>query len=344
VAGESPKTLLADAANRAGPETPTLAEKIIGLLHLPYFASCTVFSFLFSVVPLLLDLFLNPGGGNSGGALYIIVVFLLTLYFSASTGLMRLRIWEAEAGLSALLPDGEKGYHRIFGHTFSYRRQAMVILLFTVLAIPVIWQLHSFFGRVMASVNALYLIIMLGTVVFLYLSGVVALFRYGGEKLHFAPYRRDAHLGTRAIGNLSLSLASFYFLGLVMLIIFTAVTPYASLKSRYLLVIYGIMILAGLLLFFAPLFRVHVRMAEEKSRQHQAIEDQFDYSSHELKQPAENPLLNIQRLLSLDIAEHRLDDISTWPFDTTVLGKLSVILFSVIAALIARGLALPLKW
>jgi len=49
------------------------------------------------------------------------------------------------------------------------------------------------------------------------------------------------------------------------------------------------------------------------------------------------------KVLSLDIADRKLQTISTWPFDTSLLGKLTVIILSVIATLIARVLIIALQ-
>jgi hypothetical protein len=100
-----------------------------------------------------------------------------------------------------------------------------------------------------------------------------------------------------------------------------------------------VVFLLGLAMFVFALFRVHFRMAEEKTRQDLLIQRHFDCISHDLKsKEGEDPLANIQKLLSLDMADRKLQSISTWPFDTAVMGKLLVILLSVTAFLIGRAL------
>lgn len=168
----------------------------------------------------------------------------------------------------------------------------------------------------------------------------MGLYQLGGKSLKFKSFRENSKLGTRPIGSLCLSLSGAYFVGVILLILFSATSPNELYKIPYLKVIYAVLILVGLIMFFLPLYRVHLRMVEEKTRQELLIQRQFDVASHYLKSSEEeNPLDDIQRLLILEMADRKIQATSTWPFDTSLLGQLLVFLLSVIAALIAGYLA-----
>jgi hypothetical protein len=330
------------AAN-PGPEVPTLAEKFVKVLRLPYILGCIAWALIFLQIPVTLDTFLRSPRATTGqGMAYLIVIFILALYFPLSVRFVRARVLEAESKLIPLLPNGEADYHERFGQALSYRGQIIIIIVLALMAIPVDFQFESALSRFLVTLNAAYIVFMLGSLIWFNSGCVVGLYRLGRKPLKFSPFRQDPKMGTSPIGSISLSLALSYFAGIVILILFTAVTPYQSFKSSYLIIIYAVLISVGLVMFFLPLIRVHFRMAEEKVRQNLIIQGHFDSASYELKQEElGEPLLNIQKLLCLDMADRKLQAISTWPFDTALLGRLSLIIASVIATLVARGLMIP---
>ncbi len=50
---------------------------------------------------------------------------------------------------------------------------------------------------------------------------------------------------------------------------------------------------------------------------------------------AESSVARIEKILSLELAERRIDRIRTWPFDTEIIGTLTAIFLSVVATLLA---------
>jgi hypothetical protein len=333
-------------AGSVGPELPTLAEKFVRLLRLPYFWGCVVWALVLLEIPILLDRFLSnhdPLGGQE--ALYYLIVFIMSVYFPLSVRFVRARVLEAEAILTPLMPGGEEDYHEAFNGAISYRGQIITIGAIVLMAVYVIIQTNSLVYAVIISICAAYIAFMLGSLIWIYLGCIIGLYRLGGKPLKFKAFREDPKLGTKPIGLLSLSLAGAYFAGVVLLILFSAVSPNQLYKIPYLFVIYAVLILVGLAMFFLPLFKVHFRMAEEKTKQDLQIQRNFDCTSHDLKsKEGEDPLVSIRKLLSLDMADRKLQAISTWPFDTSLLGRLLTILLAVTAALIAKALPSIFGW
>ena len=343
---EIPRRNNRNRTGSVGPELPTLAEKFVKLLRLPYFWGCVVWALVFLEIPILLDKFLSSQSPLNGqDVLYYTIVFVMSVYFPLAVRFVRARVLEAEAIITPLMPGGEADYHQAFSGAISYRGQFITVGAIAVLAIYIISQTNTLVYTVMISVCAAYIAFMLGSLVWVYLGCIIGLYRLGGKPLKFRSFREDPKLGTKPIGLLSLSLVGAYFAGVVLLILFSAVSPSQLYKSSYLFAIYAVLIVIGLAMFFLPLFKVHFRMAEEKTRQDSLIQRNFDCSSHDLKSgDEENPLVSIRKLLSLDMADRKLQAISTWPFDTSLLGKLLTILLAVTAALIARALPSLFGW
>ena len=325
----------------AGPELTTLAEKFVRALRLPYVWGCVILALVFVEIPIILDMFFETPRLPILGPdiLYLIVVFLMSVYFPLSVRFARARVLEAEAKLTTLLPGGEADYHEAFGRAVSFRGQVLLIIAIAALAIYIIVQMETLIALIVISICAAYIAFMLGSLIWFNLGCIIGLYRLGGKSLKFKAFREDSKLGTRPIGSLSLSLSGAYFAGVVILILFSAVSTNPQYQIPYLWTVYAVLILVGLVMLFLPLFRVHFRMVEEKTRQDLLIQSRFDCVSHDLKSgEVEDPLANIQKLLSLGMADRKLQAVSAWPFDTTLLGKLLVILLSVTAALIARYL------
>ena len=324
----------------AGPELPTLAEKFVRVLRLPYLWGCVIWALVFVEIPVLVGKFSgDPEPIDATYIIYLMVLFLMSIYFPLSVRFARARVLEAEAKLTPLLPGGEADYHEAFGRTVSYRGQILASVAIALLAIYFIARPNSLIDRTVMSVCAVYIATMLGSLIWFNLRCIIGLYRLGGKALKFKAFREDSRLGTRPIGTLSLSLVGAYSVGVAILLLFSVFSPNKSFFNSYLLSVYTVIFLLGLAMFVLALFRVHFRMAEEKTRQDILIQRHFDRTSHDLKsREGDSPLVNIQKLLSLDLADRKLQSVSTWPFDTAVLGKLLVILLSVTAALIARAL------
>ena len=324
-----------------GPEQPTIAEKFVRLFHLPYFLGCIIWALVLLEIPILLERHFRPHEPISGqGILYLIVIFFMSVYFPLSVRYVRTKLLEAEPKISSVLPDGEADYHKTFGRAVSYLGQILVIIAILFMAIYVIVHTGSMTSRVINSICAVYIATMLGSLIWFNLGCIIGLYQLGGKSLKFKSFREDPKMGTRPMGSLCLSLSGAYFVGVILLILFSATSPNELYKIPYLKVIYAVLILVGLAMFFIPLYRVHLRMVEERNRQELLIQRQFDVTSNNLKSSGvENQLNNIQVLLSLVMADRKLQSTSTWPFDTSLLGQLFIFLLPVIAAAIATYVA-----
>jgi len=103
----------------------------------------------------------------------------------------------------------------------------------------------------------------------------------------------------------------------------------------------------GILFFFLPLNTIHKKMVDEKHREHKALGEQLtmavnrqDISSRSNMSPSLEDiteiLVNINRLLTIDVSKDEINSVPNWPFDIQILSKLSAIIFSVTTIIIAN--------
>ena len=62
------------------------------------------------------------------------------------------------------------------------------------------------------------------------------------------------------------------------------------------------------------------------------------FSDPEMTDDIQKTLAFLKNVLGLEAAEQKINAISTWPFDTTVLGKLAAIILSILVALTSKML------
>jgi len=148
------------------------------------------------------------------------------------------------------------------------------------------------------------------------------------------------------MGSLSLALAFTYFAGLGILALLPILMIPDSSSPFYTGLLF-VLTMLGILFFFLPLNTIHNKMVNEKRREHKALGEQLtmainrqDVSSRRemgssLEDIAEI-LVNINRLLTIDVSKDEINSVPNWPFDTQILSKLSAIIFSVTTIIIAN--------
>ncbi len=99
------------------------------------------------------------------------------------------------------------------------------------------------------------------TFVWTYFASIVGLARVCRHPLRLQPYHRDRLLGTRPLGQLSLSLAATFLIGLALSALWVA----TGNRSPFLFAIAMGVAIVGLVLFFLPLYAVHVQMRAHKA-------------------------------------------------------------------------------
>lgn len=355
---------------KLGPEIPTLAERFIGFFRIPYVVACVVVGLgIFGVFDTALTRYVQTNAvfdslayALSPGQLPAYAMFAYIFY---APHFMRTRLLKSEGPLSQLLPGQEDNFHKLFGRVAAIKPQLvawasfLALLVISINVVPPLIQSGTPQQSQTPTINvegvagqlldfweiAWLLVITLGfsSVVWTYFSLLRGIHKLGGEQLALRPPYVDSFLGLRPVGSLALSLAGAYFgfLGLILLLLWASPAPPTLGDIVGVGVLLCVLILLGLLTFFLPLRALHRVMLKRKMSERDMI-------AQELSRRAESSttadsLQETNRLLTLEMLDRKISSMATWPFDFQVLGKFTIIVLSVTAALIARAIALALR-
>lgn len=340
-------------------ETPTLLERLIAIVPLPYLPASLLIAALVSA-PARLAVRMLHGypfeeaiavsfAAGAPGATWqqlagLFLWFAITFYAVWVTRYMRLKVQAAKAKLAPLLPAGENTYRAIFARVSRDRPALLIGLVLAVsftaetlarlrtAASPVDWVYQA------AITPILYLIF--GTAIWMYVSATWSLYRLGQEPLKLKSPAEDEMLGARPMGSLSLALsfAGFGQIGLMTLILF--VSP---VLAEYQLVLIGMAVI-GVVMFFLPLNGVHRQMAAEKKCQEAALrrrvfhllESDPESGNAGTSEPLADTLAELRTVLALQTARPTVAAIPTWPVDTDMLRRLGAVAGSIIVAVITN--------
>gem|GEM_PF-2465522 len=356
-------SLTASAGALRGPESPTLAERLILAFRLPYAIGCLLVGFvLFGLLDVVFTMYVQTSNLSTALAAALtpssLLTDLLIAYAFYAPRYMRRKLVEAGRALSPLLPDRENEFRRIFSEVAAPRPQIVAWFLFLVALLvavnaaailgtgPSPFVFNAGPGSGLEFAASMYDILSLAvatlalsSVVWTFWSISIGIHRFGGVPLALRPYYEDAFLGLKPLGALSLSLALgyFVFIGLFLL----AVT--GSPSTPELADILGVggfltgLVLLGLVLFFLPLRRLHQRMLRQKQEESARLRPKLAPVFEE--GGGSHAAQDVGHLFRLEMMDRKVSAMAVWPYDVGILGRLSAITLSVVAILISRIIA-----
>ncbi len=161
------------------------------------------------------------------------------------------------------------------------------------------------------------------------------IYRIGRLELKLKHFSEDRSLGLNPLGRLSLRLTGFYVLFLAFEIVPDVLSALLTLPV---LSLYVVVIILAFALFFVPLLPMRRQLRREKSDLLARLAPRFvrlyqkvDSSSGGEVGPDEANELRVLEAMKRDV-----ERIHNWPFDTGVVVRLSVIVFSVTAIVLSR--------
>jgi len=319
-----------------GPERPTIGEQFIELFRLPYALGCAILALLgVTVIVLILPPFPSSQLSYGGPILY-----MLGVYSYYAPRYMRSRLLQMEKSMSPLLPKGETDFHEIFS-SVSKRKPQLAFLL-AIALVP--------FGSFLASPNfdipvvmyplvfgfSILLVVGNASAYWLYFISLLGIHKMGRLTIGFVPFYRDRTLGLRPVGSLAFSLAMSYFAfaGLILLLNLFAPNDPALWGFQ------ASTLLFGVAMFFLPMRRLHHRMLEQKRLEREKLDRELEEA---FARPGTDSPDDTRRILRLDIMKRELAATATWPYDVSILSKLTVISLSLTAILLSRIVAALLR-
>lgn len=321
---------------------------MIGYLHGPYAVWSILLAAILGVPGFIAARYADTGSLDQALSLfpldpasvatYNLANFGLALYALLGIRFMRARTIAAREELAPVLPDGT----RAVDDAFSSVTRVVPPLLLTPVLLAVSFaaypdQVQDITGPAYLALRILsfpVVYFVYATFIWVYLSSIRCLECLGRGPLRLRSFLVDSHLGLKPFGSLSLFLALVYFLGLVLVVFsFTAI-------PQVIILLLAALALPGIALFFLPLLALHDRMLEEGRRAGELLAAAYERAGPWLIPTAGSaaPAASggTQELMSLQILEHKVSEISRWPLDLRTVSWFSAILLSVAAAIVTR--------
>ena len=346
----------------AGPERLTPFESLLTAMRLPYPVACLLLAIVAGAPGFILvayahtsdwDLalrlvFSQPKGATREGAVASTIFVFVNFLVFYGIARLRQRIVSAKEQLISLAPDGEGTYRRAFRYVSSWWPVVIAFALegisaiSSVMAIPGGQWLAE--GPYLLVLEALRFLMSVGvlTLVWVYATGLKGLHELGAQPLRLKSYHEDPLLGTRPIGQISLRFGLWFAAVLILVLLANSLVP-----DDWTFGVVAVFALIGITMFFLPLSSIHRRMTEVKGKETRSVRARFARLMGDAEDPAQplaiEPFAQLDRRLRelaglqvLDMEIRETGSIRTWPFDTRILGQLTVIILSVVAALIVR--------
>lgn len=326
-------------------EQPTSFEKIVALLRLPYATSCLAIAAADSILVFLVLALLSPTyivqpwqlalASFFGGASLFLVFYMIRY--------IRLRIVATKEDLVQLYSEETfRGAFRRVNQSRSPFLLGIVLLVgFTMLyaraLFPDILSNNAFVvsSAIAIAIIALgipviiFYVLGIGTFVWIYAWSLKGLDNLGKANAPLKRFTEDRMLGARPLGSLSLSLASAYFIPLTFFGVGAMFSPLVVLDIASLVVF----LIIGVIMFFFPLVNVHRRMLDTKREEEKWIRDQLIGASQ--NPVGGDPLTRIAEVQRLQVLQQEVASISTWPFDTQMIGRFVTLISSAIASIVS---------
>lgn len=328
---------------------PSLIERIINIFPGPYVLKCLIFSSVFGVPALLLFRFFDTL--NTQAALevfgpplwqniatFTFANFVLLFYATCGVRYMRSRIAQMIPQIEPLMPKEGRTVQDIFHPVCAFIPAAILSILLAVvslLSFPNQGQ-HAAgpISLVLLVISFPFMYLVYGTFIWTYLSSIKCLYDLSRQPLRLAEFYEDDHLGMKSLGSLSISLALVYFLGLG-LIFFSFLSVPPPLEFAVV-----IMILAGVILFFLPLFTIHHKMLEKKRNEREKLKSHYTQLLKSIDEPLQTggvaEVKHLRHMMAVEIIDRHITAIPEWPIDARSWTRLSAIVLTVIISIFTR--------
>jgi hypothetical protein len=329
-------------------ENPTLIERFVKLIPLPYPLAAIIWAGILPTGPAFLAIQYLATGTLPFATVNIlstILNFLLPFYLFIIVRYVRLRVVGAEAAIAPRLAGGEQDYHRAFGRM----TQSAPVIAFGGFLTVIVLALYASLGLLPITPWILVLniiIVFLNVLAFMtyFWEFAVAswgLHKLGGPSFRLGAFLEDRMMGSRPMGNLALLLTLPYYGGLLLTdLLFSTFLP-SSLFGTLLFLVF---IFLGVALFVLPLNSIHAKMEGEKRRLLREVGARYPRLSLDPSPPKETATLDdvhagltkLTDLQEVEMLDRKIASLPTWPFDIQVVSRFITIVLSVTAVLLSR--------
>lgn len=176
------------------------------------------------------------------------------------------------------------------------------------------------------------------------LYSMIALYRVGKLPLTLKPFAEDRSLGLRPFGSASLRIVVIYELATIVFAVFALANPNVPIPvwDRYLAL--SAYILFGLALFLLPLTSFRSKLVQAKAKELEWVGRRYGQLVEQVRAGGNSHLDEklVGDLMAMDKIQRDVQQIHTWPFDVGVFTRLTAVILSVVAIILARLLTIAL--
>ncbi len=338
----------------------TLFERLVTSMPFPYSASCIMLTIALGIPGYLLTRYLDSfnlvqtfsiAGTVIGSESYwralvfywIVAYGVFMFYLFYFVRYFRRQLVKARTALSPLLTGGEEAFDKDFRIVSSRIGELALTAMIGACFAPSAYRMVALsLGGVSSAHVVLSQVILYfagGTGIWLFFSSIWSLRKLAKESMILKTSSEDSLFGLGPIGSISLALILVYFgaLGLRGLGIFASGVEYTPIVVN--LAFELTLMVFGLVAFLLTINVFHRKMVEQKEIEKSKLLEErrnlmMSSASNETK--VGRTANCVEKLLLIDFLEKRLERIRTWPFESGVLSRLSTILLSVTAMMLAR--------
>lgn len=326
----------------AGPTTQQLwFERLYAWLRLPFWVGALVFGALVFVLLDLASFYLTGHWdvflGTSTFAYFAVYASAAAVY---AQFLARNATREVVA-LNAHLGSMNRGRQLDLKPLWSVR---YFLILYLMMVVP-LQLLNVYFGglpesippdqRLLVGIPLYYWVAFPATFVWVWMYCLYSIFKMGRLDLRLQPFTEDRTLGLKPLGRFALRLSGMY---IALLIIVIIPNLFIGLSSLPFLVVYAGFFLLALVFFFLPLLPLRGQLLRAKRDLLRRVGIRYTHVFERIDLGSEGHIEQeaVNELAAIDKIQRDVQQIHTWPFDVGIVVRLSAIILSVIAIILAR--------
>jgi hypothetical protein len=359
-----------------GPEQRTLVERALGLVPLPYGWAALIVALLLGPPGSLLVAYLETRDLQTSLESFfhgympefywqqILSVVLWSLFYAILFWVIwyaRHSVLRATNSLAPLLSEPREYRAAFRGLSRTGPAVLIGLVLYALFFMDYRLRIIEAPGPVSSVYEALSgppLYLMSGTAIWVYMRTLGGLHQLGRGDLKLTPFYEDKTMGLRPLAALSLSLSAAFFSLLFIMVLMLLLGP---VRTEYVITVSSLLIV-GIALFFLPLMGAHRRMKHEKQALRAALRKRWAplVEAHvpptgagaladgegSAGSPGSHPPVEeqVNMALVLEALERQAAAVQTWPFDIAILGKLGVMVGSILLSLLTQLAARLLGW
>ena len=321
-------------------------ERLYSSLRLPFWAGAFIFGCIIFLGILVASALVTGLMGfmvDTGIIYFVPFAMVASLFSQSASRAARRKIEQLKDYAGTLSGDREfdlKPLYSIRNTLVTY-----VTLLALIQPVYILYGLPptlTLAERIVLSSAFFYWNLFINTFVWVWAYALYSTNRIGGLSLNLKPFTEDRSLGLKPFGRFSLQLTGLY-VGLFAIIVLPNIA--VGFSSLPLLALFAALFLSALIFFLLPLIPLRRQLLLAKRELLRRIGTRYTRAFERIDSSTGGEVDQkiVNELTAIDKIQRDVQQIYTWPFDVGIVVRLSVIILSVTAAVLARIIQVALQ-